>query len=128
MVEFLPCRDIDEVKSLCTTAQVEYSPLMHAYIAVENGQKVGFGLFELSESCVSILYIPNDDYLADVLVRSAMNYALLMGIEAVNFARANNIELLRGLDFVRGDINSDVPINIFIRNCKNCSNPQGKSC
>ncbi len=128
MVEFLPCRDPVQIKVLCRQAQVAHTPAVHAYTAVENEEQIGFGLFELAPARVSILHIPNDDYLADVLTRSAMNYALLQGIELVSFQRANNIPLLQALEFVKDDINEDAEIKSFFRGCRNCAKTDGKPC
>lgn len=128
MVEFLPCRDPEQIRTMCTDAGIPYAPQIHAYTAVQDETQIGFALFLLEPERVFILHIPNDDYLADVLVRSAMNSALLRGIEMVNFSRSNNTQLLKLLNFVTGDINLDVPIKNFIHDCKNCANSQGKSC
>ena len=128
MVEFLPCRDTEQIKAMCGEANIAYAPQIHAYTAVQDDSQIGFALFWLEPERVSILHVPNDDYLADVLVRSAMNSALLRGVETVNFSRSNNKELIEVLKFVTGDINLDVPIKNFIHDCKNCANSQGKPC
>ncbi len=128
MVEFLPCRDPQQIEAMCNDAAIPYAPQIHAYTAVQDDTQLGYALFLLEPERVFILHIPNDDYLADVLVRSAMNSALLRGVELVRFQHCNNVQLLKLLNFVTGDINLDVPIKNFIHDCKNCANSQGKSC
>lgn len=128
MVEFTPCTDLNEVKALCAEAGKAFVLGTHAYTAQENGVRVGFGLFLLEPQRVCILHIPPDDYLADVLVRSAMGFAQTRGATLVNFAQAPHPALLRSLGFTADGAPADTEIKNFLHSCKNCAKEPGKSC
>lgn len=120
MIEFLPSSDPSINKALCEQAGVAYSPSVIVYTAVERGVQIGFGLFAVESKVLNVLYIPDDEYLADILTRSGINYAELRGIELVNFSHANNIELLQKLYVIQEDINMDFSAELLLHSCKNC--------
>ncbi len=120
MIEFLPSSNRKINQSLCAQAGIDYTPSIVAYLATERGEQIGFGIFAVEAGVVKVLYIPEDEYLADILTRSGLNYAELRGIESANFSQANHIDLLKKLNFVKQDINKDLPIAEALHSCKNC--------
>ncbi|SDM74104.1 hypothetical protein [Acetanaerobacterium elongatum] len=120
MIEFLPSSDTSLNQALCKQAGVAYASSVIVYTAVERGAQIGFGLFIVEGKVLKVLHIPDDEYLADVLTRSGINYAELRGIELVNFSQANNIELLKKLYSIQEDINVDFSAEELLHSCKNC--------
>ncbi len=120
MIEFLPSSDLEINQSLCAQAGIEFTPAIIVYLATERGKQIGFGIFAVEAGIVKVLHIPEDEYLADILTRSGLNYAELRGIELANFSQANHIDLLQKLNFVKQDINTDLPIAEALHSCKNC--------
>lgn len=124
MIEFLPSSDTSQNQALCERAGVAYSPSVIVYTAVEHGTQLGFGLFAVETGVLKVLHIPDDEYLADILTRSGINYAELRGIELVNFSQANNIELLQKLYSLQKDISVDFSAEELLHSCKNCGKSQ----
>lgn len=120
MIEFKPCTDVQKLKEYCAQTSTEYAENIFAYTAVERGSEAGFGLFALTDEKVEVIYLPEDEYLVDVLSRSAMNYGDLRGVKKVNFEKANQQDKLKKLGFVTDERGPESDILSYINNCKNC--------
>lgn len=120
MIEFKPCTDVQKLKEYCAQTNTRYAENIFAYTAVERGSEAGFGLFTLTDEKVEVIYLPEDEYLVDVLSRSAMNYGDLRGVKKVNFEKANQQDKLKKLGFVTDERGPESDILSYINNCKNC--------
>ena len=121
MIEFYPCTDTEKLKSLCAEQQIAYSKNIFGYTAVENSEDVAYALFEIDGAVVNMLCVPDDDYMADVLTRSGMSFALTRGYKQVCFAKVREADRLKKLGFIPNAVGDLYEIEGFFHGCAGCA-------
>jgi hypothetical protein len=84
MLEIKPSTQMDQIKSYCLKCDRAPSEAFYLYTALDRGDILAAGLFEMLSDKVQVVYYEGDDndpFLFDGVLRAGLNYAADQGVE-----------------------------------------------
>lgn len=122
MISVLPLKDGNKVEKLFCRHKREYNDISFAVAATDNGTILGYGLYYLEESKMTILEIePEKDLaLADGVLRSTIHNAVFKNIMMVKYDENSPVELFKKLNFILNEEEKTLNVNKLFESCCSC--------
>ncbi len=121
MIQVLPVKDNERLRSLYESAAAEFSEKSAAVEASCNGEALGFCLYELDGRCMTVTrLVPTEDImLADGILRSALHAGAVAGAIEAFYAPSAPEALFRRLGFAEEGSNA-LRLDKLFESCCGC--------
>lgn len=127
MLTILKTDDKTEIKSFCEESNIKYNDGIHAFVAKNRDELIGYILYCFTEyNCEIVAVEPyGDEPLFDGLIRSVFFSVTENGVDLqAVFSKSIDKNLLIKYRFIDDDTYSVKSMSDFLNNCKNCKNIQ----
>lgn len=122
MIELAPISDREEIKNLFCEYQLDFNANSGCVKAVCDGEILGFSLYNMDKSGITIFKIsPEDDLaLADGVLRSTLHIAAQRSIMDAYYADKSVETFCQKLDFIKNKDEKRIDINKLFQSCCGC--------
>lgn len=122
MIELAPISDCEEIKSLFCENQLDFNGNSGCVKAVCGSEVLGFSLYDMGESSITVFKIsPEDDLaLADGVLRSTLHVAAQRSIMDAFYGSKSVQMLCEKLNFIKNREEKRININKLFQSCCEC--------
>lgn len=122
MIELAPISDRDEIKRLFCENQLDYNDNSGCVKANCGGEVLGFSLYDMDKSGITVFKIsPEDDLaLADGVLRSTLHVAAQRSIMDAYYGSKSVQTLCERLNFIKSTEEKRIDINKLFQSCCEC--------
>ena len=124
MISLAPLKEKDKINLFFSKANLDANENSGCVAATQNGEVLGFCLYDLTKDKMIIRYIEplNDLALADGILRSTLHVAAEKSIMNAFYVDTANEEFFAKLDFIKDMSEKSLKIEKLFESCCSCKN------